>query len=291
MITGIPSGRWPPLALGIYTRLTGKGSHDAVVWCTRVASSILAAGVSATSPSIPAVMRPALRCVTCWTLTSVFDQERSVIFCRERALGQSPSRTALKILLRSLPTSSSRACQFMAAQVRAASSGPFTIGAQLALRLGKAYQPRSSIATCSRQRPFGPGHEAGIRPVIHGSRWRSSHPPWFPAAFRRTGIRFLSILFPPAHRLPLRSAYQASDLDPDGVSTFRTSEIRPGWAPSKPRGRWCSRDRLAIPGRHLPHPSGVALSPRSCSRPPRGLVHEASSRVHSRSPVRSSPHL
>jgi hypothetical protein len=28
----------------------------------------------------------------------------------------------------------------------------------------------SSPATCSRQRPFGPGHGAGIRPVIRGGR-------------------------------------------------------------------------------------------------------------------------
>ena len=46
-------------------------------WCTRTASSVLAWEVSATSPSIPAVLRPALRCVTCRTLISVFDRERS----------------------------------------------------------------------------------------------------------------------------------------------------------------------------------------------------------------------
>lgn len=28
--------------------------------------------------------------------------------------------------------------------------------------------------------------------------------------------------------------------DPVGVVTFRMHEIRPGWAPSKPRGRWCA---------------------------------------------------
>jgi hypothetical protein len=56
----------------------------------------------------------------------------------------------------------------------------------------------------------------------------------FPVAFRRTGVRFLSILFPPGRQLPLRSAYQARCLDPDGVSTFHTSETRPGWVPSIP---------------------------------------------------------
>jgi hypothetical protein len=37
--------------------------------CTSAAVSALAWLVSATSPSIPAVRRPVLRCVTCRTLT------------------------------------------------------------------------------------------------------------------------------------------------------------------------------------------------------------------------------
>jgi len=150
----------------------------------------------------------------------------------------------------------------------------------------------SSLATCSRQRPFGPGYQ---------DRYPASYPrqppggggltSQFPAAFRRTGVRFLSILFPPRHRLALRSAYQAQCLDPDGVSTFRTSEIRPGWTPSIPRGRRCSHSRLIFPGRRLPHPSGLALFSGVAFRPSGDLTHEASSRVHLRSPVRSSPCL
>ena len=46
------------------------------------ASAILAGELSAVSPSTPAVSRPVLRCVTCRTLTSVFDQDRSIILCR-----------------------------------------------------------------------------------------------------------------------------------------------------------------------------------------------------------------
>ena len=45
--------------------------------CTCTAISALAWLVSATSPSIPAVLRPVLRCVTCRTLTSVLLQLRS----------------------------------------------------------------------------------------------------------------------------------------------------------------------------------------------------------------------
>ena len=59
-----------------------------MVWCTTTAARALASEVKATSPSIPAVLRPALRCVTCRTLTNVFDQLRSINFCRFLTLGQ-----------------------------------------------------------------------------------------------------------------------------------------------------------------------------------------------------------
>ena len=75
--------------------------------CTCTAISARAWLVSATSPSIPAVLRPALRCVTCRTLTSVLLQLRSISFCTFLASGQSPSCTALKILPRSRRTCSS----------------------------------------------------------------------------------------------------------------------------------------------------------------------------------------
>jgi hypothetical protein len=71
------------------------------VACTRTATSALAEEASATSPSMPAVLRPALRCVTCRTLTSVFDRDRSISFCRFLTFGQSRSRVALKIRCRS----------------------------------------------------------------------------------------------------------------------------------------------------------------------------------------------
>ena len=79
------------------TRLTARGFHDVTDWCTRTATCALASGVSATSPSIPAVLRPALRCVTCRTLTSVQARLRSISFCRFLTLGQSCSCVALKI--------------------------------------------------------------------------------------------------------------------------------------------------------------------------------------------------
>src|SRR5450759_4270839 len=89
-ITGIPSGlsfaRLP--AFGMYTRRTGRGRQESRWECTCTASIILVGEVSATSPSIPAVERPALRCVTCRTLTSVFDQDRNINFCRFLAVAR-----------------------------------------------------------------------------------------------------------------------------------------------------------------------------------------------------------
>jgi hypothetical protein len=95
-------------------------------WCARTATAILARESRATSRSTPAVARPVLRWVTCRTLTSVFDHDRSIIFCRFLTLGQSPSRVAVKIRCRSRATFCSRAGQFTVSHAPT-SSGPFTI--------------------------------------------------------------------------------------------------------------------------------------------------------------------
>ena len=100
-------------------------------WCTRTATSALAPRVNATSPSIPAVRRPALRCVTCRTLTSVLARLRSISFCRFLTFGQSCSCAALKIRCRSRRTCASCARQSILSHGRVHhagwSSGPFTV--------------------------------------------------------------------------------------------------------------------------------------------------------------------
>ena len=84
----------------MYTRRTGIGSQLARLRCTRTAMSARCGDDKATSPSIPAVRRPALRWVTCRTLISVFDHDPSISFCSDRTVAQSCSRVALKILRR-----------------------------------------------------------------------------------------------------------------------------------------------------------------------------------------------
>jgi hypothetical protein len=88
--------------------------------------------------------------------------------------------------------------------------------------------------------------------------------PRFPVALRRTGVRFLGILFPPGNWAIVASGLPAAPSgapDPDGVSTFRMHELRPGWAPPRPRGQRCSHGQRKLSGRRLPFLHGQALHP------------------------------
>jgi len=76
--------------------------------------------------------------------------------------------------------------------------------------------------------------------------------------------------------------------DLNGVVTFHTSETRPGWVPSLPRGRWCSPDRKRVSGRHLPLHSGQSLD-LTCNIPSVRVPLTRHHRGFMASPVRSSP--
>lgn len=58
----------------------------------------------------------------------------------------------------------------------------------------------------------------------------------FPVAFRPTGIRLLDRPAPAGELFLPHGRLTGQCPDPDGVVTFRTVEIRPGWVPSEPRG-------------------------------------------------------
>ena len=87
----------------------------------------------------------------------------------------------------------------------------------------------------------------------------------FPVAFRRTGIRFWVILSRSrswaslAVGLPPCSLHTA---DLSGVSTFPTSEIRPGRVPPLPRGPRCSTGRGWCVGRPCAASQRPVLEPR-----------------------------
>ena len=127
----------------------------------------------------------------------------------------------------------------------------------------------------------GPGTRPGIRPVIrHGQRRASHHVP-VSCCLSATGIRFSVTLFPPGTWAFLTVGLPGTTWrpDPDGVSTFHTCEIRPGWVPPLPRGRRCSSRPDAVPGRRLPLPSGQSLHPAPASHRG-GTLHETSTEVH-----------
>jgi hypothetical protein len=131
----------------------------------------------------------------------------------------------------------------------------------------------------------GPATRAGIRPVMPG------HPAEEPGSQPRVsrclsaaGIRFLGILFPPAGFRPPHGRPTRQCLDPGGVSTLRTSESRPDWVPSLPRGPAV----LTRPVRSLrpplaPSSRGQALSPRRAFHLPELSItrrHRGFTRVH-----------
>ena len=67
-----------------------------------------------------------------------------------------------------------------------------------------------------------------------------------------------------------RSAYRTRPKDApdlDGVTAFRTNELRPGWVPPIPQGRWCSPGRVASPTGPRRFPAAVPK--------PRHVIHHA----------------
>lgn len=104
-----------------------------------------------------------------------------------------------------------------------------------------------------------------------------------------TGIRFLGLPVP-AEELSFPRSRPTGHRDPDsnGISTFRTSETRPGWVPSLSRGGGVLLAGVTSTSQRLPLLNGQPCTPLPHSVD-RAWDHETSSRVHLHSPVRSSP--
>src|SRR5829696_6307109 len=277
MITGMPSGRVLVLSLafGMYTRRTGGGLHELRVACTCTATSARAWLVNATNPSTPAVRRPLLRCVTCRTLTSVFDQLRSMSFCRSLTLARFPSRTALKILPRSRRTRSSQPRQSTRSQgspsnTTLGSSGPFTEVSNLSLsssiRVHVHFKgPPAHVSTLNGLR--APGSISGQLAVDPSGGSSGLAVDGFLVPFGRRHS-LLGHPVPPGVPPPLRSAYRSSCAYPrtfhGPIAGFpRSACVRPG------PGRALSTPGTAVfaghrvfRGRRLPPTNGRSLSPR-----------------------------
>jgi hypothetical protein len=132
----------------------------------------------------------------------------------------------------------------------------------------------------------------GIRPVIrdHQPEGPAIHVP-VSCCLSAAGIRFSVIRFPPRNSALLTVGLPGKTFCPDldGVTAFRTHELRPGWVPPITRGQVVLAQPGRLPARHPPLPSGQSLKPRRNIPPREALLHGPSTGVHSRSPVRSSP--
>ena len=256
--------------LGMFTRLTGRalnGSAECSILSTNLA---LASGVSTTSPSTPAVRRPALRSVTRRTLKSVLARDLIINFCNWRTLARSPAFDAVKIRCRNRRTSSSTRRQSVACQSKAASSGPFTTTVAVASNLSSGSGASVIfLLTGSPDRVSAlsrPGTRPGIRPVIQDDCLEEAAiMSRFPAAFRLPAFRFSVIRFPPGNWALLAVGLPDMGPDLDGVTAFRTRELRPGWVPSLPRGRRCSSRPSRFLDRRLPLYRGQSLHPAPAS--------------------------
>ena len=117
------------------------------------------------------------------------------------------------------------------------------------------------VSTLSR-----PGTRPGIQPVIRNDRLEEAAIlSRFPAALSAAGIRFSVIRFPPGNWALLAVGLPDLGPDLDGVTTFRTRELQPGWVPSLPRGRRCSSRPSSLLDRRLPLRNGQSLHPAPAS--------------------------
>ena len=179
--------------------------------CTRTAISALAWLVSATSPSIPAVLRPALRCVACRTLTSVLLQLRSISFCKFLASGQSPSCTALKIRPRSRRTCSSWRRQSTCSQASPSNkgrpSGPFTEVSNVPVSSG-IYARFASKAHLTASAPFRARHQPVSGQLYERRPEETRTLGLLSCCLSAAGLRFSVTLSRQGIPPPLRSAYR-----------------------------------------------------------------------------------
>jgi hypothetical protein len=173
-------------------------------------------------------------------------------------------------------------CTSIWRQSSSSSSGPLTATCVVASSLSSGSGVTAVFlftGSPDRVSPLSrPGTRPDVRSVIHDHQLEDWHRVVVSRCLSATGIRFSVILRPPGSWALLTVGLPAFRPDLDGVSAFRTHELRPGWAPSIPRGRRCSSRPMATSGRRLPLRSGQSLRPATIP-PTRILLNEESTRV------------
>ena len=141
-------------------------------------------------------------------------------------------------------------------------------GVQLALRLGRLDQRQRSKAHLPTSAPF----RAQPRGLVSGqlSRAVDGGVDHVAAGFLSSFDHRHSLVGHPAPAAEFRSPHGRPTKQPapgpDGISTFRTSESRPDWVPSLPRGpAVLTRPVRSLRSPLAPTSRGQALSPRSSS--------------------------
>ena len=223
-------------------------------------------------------LRPALHCVTCRTLTSVLARLRSSqllqvpdlwpVLLLRRLEDPLPQPPYLPLALPPVDFVPSGGCVSLPGPVlrsvrprgrRDLGHGGTDPAAAVPYRGGEA------VARHAPNLPFGFGGSDRITSKTHlptsapfrvraAARYPAGYatagggPATVPVSRRLTAHRHSLLGHPvPARELGLRclrlTGTPSGVPDPDGVSTFRMREQRPGWAPPRPRGQRCSHDR------------------------------------------------
>jgi hypothetical protein len=260
----------------MYTRLTGSACPEV---CWRYSTSHPRVwAVNATRPSTPAVARPALRSATCRTLTSVLARLRSISFCKLRTFFRSPACDALKILCRSLRTSSSARRQSTASQSK--SSGPFTTPSPTAATIAVSVVgvmasnlPFGSAASGSvRQRPTWPtsAHFRAGAPAPYAASYPTAttvegmvYCPGFLSPFGVPPFASWAILFPPGTSALLTVGLPAKGRTPSGFPRSARGRCGRGGCPLYPGALVSTR-----PASHFRSPAPLP-SGRPCTPVPR----------------------
>ena len=177
---------------------------------------------------------------------------------------------AVKIRCRNRRTSSSTRRPSMACQSKGASSGPFTTTVAVASNLSSGSGASVIFLLTGSPDRVSALSRPGTRP-----RYPAGYPKRPPGGgghhvpvsrcLSAAGIRFSVIRFPPGSWALLAVGLPDLGPDLDGVTAFRTRELRPGWVPSLPRGRRCSSRPSRFLDRRLPLYRGQSLHPAPAS--------------------------
>ena len=202
---------------------------------------------------------------------------------------------AVKIRCRNRRTSTSARRQSIWRQRSVSSSGPLTTTGGAVAASSLSFGSGISVIFLFTGSPdrvstlSGPGTRPGIWPVMR-DRQLEGRPrgPGFPLRFR-CRHSLLGHPTPAKGSALLTVGPLAQRPDPDGVTAFRTHELRPGWVPPVLRGRRCSSRTEARSQPTPAAPPRLVPKPRHSIPPYEAPLHEASNRGSSHSPVRSSP--